>query len=242
MAIRSGTPAPYGPPAGVMAVINGFRDRGLATPFTSDVLLRAGVSESLVPRVLQSLKGLDLIDEDGHPTPQMEGLRRAPSEEFKKRLEEVVRAAYAEVFQFTDPATDDATRVADAFRAYQPAGQRARMVTLFLGLCEAAGIIPSGTTASRAISAVRPMSKNAAAPTARRPATFSTQARIRSDDGNGMIPAPLSGLLASLPAEGSGWTEARRTAFVGAFQSVLDFLYPIVPQESNHRRDDADDE
>ena len=161
MAIVTGGTAPYAPPATVLQVIEAFRDRGLTTPITIDVLLRASVNESLAPRTLKSLEVLELIDGDGAPTPAMEGLRRAPQEDFRKRMEELVRGVYAEVFKFTDPATDEPSRVADAFRAFNPIGQRGRMVTLFMGLCEAAGIVPEGTTRKPASSSG---SKTPAAP------------------------------------------------------------------------------
>lgn len=236
MAVRTGSPAPYGPPAGVMAVINGFRDRGLATPITSDVLVRAGISESLVPRVQKALEGLDLIDKDGNPTPQLIQLRTVKTDEFKDTLAEIVRAAYSEVFQFVNPATDDATRIADAFRGYEPAGQRGRMVTLFLGMCEAAGIIkpetsrlkaPSGNGRKAASATVRPS----------RPASVSPRAAVRVDSG-GTIPPALMGLLASLPSDGAGWTAAQREKFVTAFGHVLDFTVPIISKPAND--DDAE--
>jgi hypothetical protein len=229
MAIRTGEPAPYGPPQGVLTVINGFRDRGLATPFTGDVLLRAGISESLVPRVIKSLEALDLIGDDGMPTAEMEGLRRATTAEFQGRLADVVRAAYAEVFQFTDPATDDATRIADAFRSYNPPGQRGRMVTLFMGLCEAAGIIPASGGKAPAQPAPRQrstMGKRTFDP--RKVQAFKSRPPSDHNDHNAGVPAAITGLLKSLPPEGGSWPSARRTAFVKTFESVLDFCYPIA--------------
>lgn len=148
-------PAPYAPVATIMEVIHRYRDRGLQTPFDVDVLTRAGVTESLAPRTLLSLRHLDLVDDQGHPTPLFEGLRRAPSDEFPSRLEEVVRAVYADVFQFADPTMDPPERVADAFRQYNPAGQRGRMVTLFLGLAQEAGIIEEAPQRTRTTRAAR---------------------------------------------------------------------------------------
>lgn len=244
MPVRSDAPAPYAPPATVLAVINGFRDRGLATPFTPEVLLRAGVSESLVQRTLKSLEGLDLIDEAGNPTGQLEGLRRAKTDEFKARLEEVVRSAYAEVFQFTDPAKDDPTRVADAFRAYEPIGQRGRMVTLFMGLCEAGGIVPEGTARKSATSnskprAVKPSISRKAETAGYRPPSVGPGARVRTQSG-GLVPAAIQGLIASLPPEGQSWTKAQHDKFLTVFGSVLDFVYPISEMAATD--DDADDE
>lgn len=231
MAVRSGGQAPYAPPQTVMSLINQYRNKALPTPFTKDVLMRAGVPDSLVARTLQAFRLLDLIDDGGNPTPALEGLRRAPETDFPNRLAEIVRAAYGEVFQFVDPATESQERVRDQFRHYEPLGQLTRIATLFLGLCEAAGIIPAGTrkpgpTAGRTRVVSKGMIERRPAGTPYRPASFSAKARIRNDD-NGLIPAPITGILASLPAEGESWTQERRDGFIKVFTSVLDFVYPI---------------
>jgi hypothetical protein len=136
-----GGPGPYGPPSGVTGVMDAYRERGLQTPFTTETLVRAGVTEALAPRVYQSMRLIDLIDEEGIPTPEMQALRRASSEEFQERFAALIRNAYAPIFAFADPAKDTPARIRDAFRPYEPVGQQGRMVTLFLGLCEYAGII-----------------------------------------------------------------------------------------------------
>jgi hypothetical protein len=236
MAVRTGGPAPYAPPATVLDVVRAFRDRGLPSPITKEVLLRSVVTDSLLPRVLASLDGLDLIDKQGNATPEMIGLRQASSEDFKPRLEALVRSAYADVFQYTDPAKDDKKKVEDAFRLYEPAGQRGRMVSLFLGLCEAAGIVSPGTgrkhtTGSNGGGGGGAKKKGELA--ARRLPATNQRAYLRSNDA-GHIPPALMGLLSSLPPNGAGWTEARRDKFVATFKTVLDFAIPV------HDEADAD--
>lgn len=239
MPVRTGSPAPYAPPGTVLQLINGFRDRGLSTPFTPDVLMRAGITESLVPRVLRSMEVLELLDADGNPTPPMEGLRRASSEDFRTRLEEIVRGVYAEVFQFTNPATDPPTKVADAFRAYEPIGQRARMVTLFLGLCEAAGIIPEG--AAR---------KQAPAGNGKRSATKPAVAKRSGDSAKGEAARPvvagvdpvIAAALLKLPPNGTGWTQEQRTKWLTFFTTTLDFTVPVREQPPAGQDETHDDE
>jgi len=53
------------------------------------------------------------------------------------------------------------------------------------------------------------------------------------------VPAPLAGLLASLPADGKGWTAPKRDQFLATFKAVLDFCIPILEHEPD---DDAGDE
>jgi len=229
MPIRSGGPAPYAPPTAVLMVIERYRERGLVAPFTQDVLAKAGVNESLIPRTLKALELLELTDKEGMPTPQLEGLRRATSDEFSQRLAEVVRSVYAEVFAFTDPGKDDSRRVADAFRDFEPIGQRGRMVTLFLGLCQAGEIIPKD--------ARKPMARAAASgqidrrtgkvEKSNRPGSVGPMARVRNFD-HGLIPSAITGLLGALPAEGESWSKDKRDAFVKTFEHVLDFCYPVA--------------
>jgi hypothetical protein len=236
MPLGTGETAPYAPPATVLQVINAFRDRGLSTPITPDVLLRASINESIVPRTLKSLEGLELLDEAGNPTPAMEGLRRASSEDFKKRLEELVRGVYAEIFKFTDPAKDDLGRISDAFRAFNPIGQRGRMVTLFMGLCEAAGIIPAGTRKAPTVSPtgkpIKPKSmQERFAATRERVANERAALRGSMRSDNGTVPEPLLGLLRALPSNGGGWPKARRDDWLKLFGMTLDFTVPVREQE-----------
>jgi hypothetical protein len=238
MAIRSDGPAPYGPPGTIIRLIEGFRDRGLATPFTGDVLARAGVSGSLINRTLQSLRQLELIDDDGAPTEQFEVLRRARGdEEYKARLAEWVEGVYADVLQFADPRTDAPERVAEAFRGYTPAGQRSRMVTLMLGLFDYAGLIdapkrPVVTSSPRPIA-------NRLAGAQRRPKPAPKQQVVGSDGGSDLPPA-LLGLLREVPRNGDGWTQAKRDNFLRAFTAVLDYSVPISAEFDPYTLDEED--
>jgi hypothetical protein len=237
MPLVTGGSAGYAPPATVLAGIKAYRDRGLTTPITAEVLIRASIPETLAGRTLRSMESLDLIDKEGKPTPEFEVLKRVPTAEFKPKLEALVRSVYADVFQFTDPATDTPEKVTDAFRAYVPDGQRSRMVTLFLGLCEAAGIVPEGSTAKRMVTATARTGsqpkRNGAAGASRGPSTGGPAGtRIQHGGGqhimmgaNGSVSPALIGLLGSIPAQ--GWTQADRDKFMTAFGHVLDFTVPI---------------
>lgn len=252
MAVRSGGQAPYAPPQTVFQLIQAFRNRALPTPFTREVYERAGVPESLVTRTSQTFRLLDLVDESGNPTAEFEGLRRAGASEYPQRLEAIVRAAYADAFQFVDPAKDSAEKVRDVFRHYEPLGQLTRIVTLFLALCEAAAIIPEGSRKQVAKAApARPAGarKNGAPRGATNGPSTGGPAGTRMQHGggqhvmvgaNGPVSPALVGLLGSIPPQ--GWTQADRDKFMVAFGHVLDFTVPIVVPGAATAAADTDEE
>lgn len=141
MAVTKDGQGPYAPTLSVTSVIQAFRNAHPAIPFTVENLQLVGVSESIAPRTLQALRLLDLVDDDGNPTAAMHALRDADPADYKSQMAEVVRAAYAEVFAYRDPATSEAKDIAAHFRFYRPPSMQPRMVRLFYGLCQEAGII-----------------------------------------------------------------------------------------------------
>lgn len=226
MAVNSQSPAPYTAGSAVLNVIHRYRDKGLTTPITGDVLVRAGVSETLVPRTLQSLQALELIDDTYQPTPTFQKIRSVPAADYKKCLAEWLHSVYADVFSFVDPNADDQVRVRDAFRSYTPHGQQDRMVALFLTLCGEAGLAPEKKTDSK--------------PSARKPAGVTkpmVAARVQNSPvkgavhhavNGGALPPALAGILHSIPSPDVGWTQEARDKFVATFGTVLDFVVPIV--------------
>jgi len=136
MVMVANGPAAYGPAKTIISLIERFRGPGLPFPLSVESLPRVSVSESLAPRTLQSLKLLGLVDEHGKSTPQFEDLRRAPTAEYKSELIDLLKSAYEPVFEVVEPANATYDQVQDAFRSFNPQGQRDRMVSLFLSLLE----------------------------------------------------------------------------------------------------------
>jgi hypothetical protein len=231
MSIEHNGNAPYASPKNVLDVIERYRHRGLRTPFTLDLMGQIGVPDGAAHRTLQALKLLDLIDESGQPTEALEALKRASEEEYRPRLEQVLRAAYHNIFTVVDPATDNATAVRDAFRYYKPDSQQHRMVTLFLALCQEAGMIEKGPKR-------RGRAKKAPAPRLSTPKptapTDAATAYLKLTPGpdpdthpmmSGLHPL-LTGVLQELPPNGR-WTAAKRERWLAAVTSAVDLLYTV---------------
>jgi hypothetical protein len=247
MPVTADKPGPYATTGSMLDLIGRYRSRGLPSPVDNDALARVGVAQSLIPRTLQSLHTLDLVDpKTGMPTPTFDALRLSPEDEYKKRLEDWLKGAYADVFAIVDPATDGEARIRDAFRTYQPIGQQERMVLLFQGLCAAAGLMPAAEKTSRSAPSSRSTPAAPATVFTPRQRTiakrivaerFSNAARHPPRGPTADLPAPLAGLLAKLPAEGDSWTTAERDKFVTTFQAVLDFCFPIETRNANDGQD-----
>jgi len=233
MPVNKDSPAPYAPASAVLELVRRHRARGLPSPVDSEVLGRAGISDSLIPRTLQALFALDLIDGEGIPTKTFEGIRLAPETEYRSRLEEWLKAAYADVFAFVDPAKDDSIRIRDAFRGYQPTGQQDRMVSLFQGLCVEAGLMTERKDASakkdkqsKSSLRIKPSKLMSVNTPSSQPASNSTSTKEVDH-----LPPALAGLLATLPRADEGWTKVQRDKFVATFTAVLDYSIPTVANQ-----------
>lgn len=234
MALQAGGSAPYAPPPTVIEILDRYRSRGLQTPITTDVLERAGIPESLSQRTLQALRLLDFVQKDGQPSPELERLARVPEEEWRKGMQDLLVAAYSEVWSFVDPAKDPIERVRDAFRPFNPRGQQERMVTLFLGLCEWAGMDVSAATATKKKpnGSAAPSTRKARTPVQPAKVTKGAiQRRLAKSAGtvDSDLPPGLVGLIKQIPTGGRGWDEYTRDRFIEAFTAVLNFTVPLRP-------------
>lgn len=246
MALKPNGPGPYTTATAATLIMDKLRD-GLVGPLNADVLVRAGVSESLANRTLMSLKILDILDENGNLLPQFQELMLTRSDdEYKTRFQEWLRATYVDVLQFTDPTVDSPVKVAGAFRTYQPSGQRQGMAALLIGLWRYAGLPTSEPAPNpsdrpqKPKSSGRPRPSTGQRPESRTPSPPAVPATSRGINTEGLPPG-LVGLLHQIPRDGAGWPVAKREAFLAAFMAVLDFSVPVREQEQGSS-DDLEDE
>jgi len=234
MPVTRDKPGPYAPASAIMSIVERHRNKGLPSVVDGETLQRAGISDSLVARTLYALNVLDLIDEEGKPSAVLEGIRLAPEAEYPMRLREWLNGAYSDALEYIDPETAVEAQVRDAFRTYRPIGQQPRMVSLFLGLYAAAGVIkerpksaPRASTSGGSKPKPKPVIKATLVASADRtpPRAFANAAPPASG-----LPPAIAGLLASLPSEGSGWTQQSRDKFMNTLSVVIDYVYPIVAE------------
>lgn len=233
MAVTPNGNAPYAPIKNVLDAIELYRDKG-ARPITPQLLARIGVPEGNVGRTHQALRLLDLITDEGEPTEALEAIQRAGTDEYRTRLEQVVRAAYHDVFQVVDPASDSTEKVEDAFRFYTPGSQRPRMVTLFLGLCEEAAITSTGPKKRGRTEKARSSTNGRTAGS-----TSGRQRPARQDppppppqppalDDPSRDPA-ITGVLARLPKT-QKWTAPERDRWFRAMEGAVDLLIEVTDE------------
>jgi Family of unknown function (DUF5343) len=141
--------APYGTAVAITKIMETYRETGLGGgPITSELVTRMSMGTEVARRAVLSLRLLELIDDDGNPTPNFIAFKQAPAAEYRQVFANLLIEAYAQIFAVLgrDLAGKTQTEIEDAFRTFKQASLRKRMVTCFIGLCQYAGIMeaPAG--------------------------------------------------------------------------------------------------
>lgn len=229
--------APYAPLSNVIGLIRRRRDKGMPEVLNTQELMRMGIPEGNIPRTLQALRFLNLVDEEGRQTKAFNRIARASTSEYPEILGEIIKEAYSGVFTIIDPAEATDTEFVDAFRFYQPQAQRNRMILLFRGLCQEAGLIEGGPPETRKRGRVTktnklPTQQQAGGTLKAQPHTEEPlQAPIvDSYQSINQEYALLEALLRQLP-EDRQWTKERRDRWLQALTANVDLLVDVVETE-----------
>jgi hypothetical protein len=227
---------PYAATANIVGVLQRARTRNLPEVIDDEFFRIVEVPDVVFGRVREGLRFLGMIDADGRPTDTLRAISAATDEEYRELLASAIRRAYEDDFTRIDPGQDTSSRIANAFRRYQPRSQTQRMVMLFLGLCREAGISVLDAPRDRQMQPREPRRPGRPSMPRRQETKAPTASTAPSVSS---LPAGLVGLLQQIPRDGVSWTSATRQHFLNAFTAVLDFTIPV---DDNPALGDDDDD
>jgi hypothetical protein len=229
--------APYAPADNVISVISRIREGGIPNPLTAKQMVRLSIPEGNASRVLQTIRFLELIDDEGGHTEQLERIKRSSSQDYPLVLSDILKASYKDVFAIIpNPDGTPLDRLEDAFRHYEPSKQRGRMVSLFIKLCQTAGIITTieqqGSRVTRKPRSPQPNGRNGTGtgrPT--KPEAPPSQSAEKQAFATHAVSnyALLEVILQQLPPQRQ-WTQTRREKWLQAFTTSVDLLIDVLPE------------
>ncbi len=238
----------YGPGNRAVDVVKRIHEGKTPNVLSLKALVSLGVPEGNAPRIDRALRFLGLVNPERELSENAVRLRKATSDEYQSVLAEIVHGAYKPIFESYDPATATDVDLNNAFKPYDPAGQRGQMIALFMALCREAGLAPESSEVRRrgrpttvTVQRFRDIGKTPSRKTPSNEKSASgnsvealTAHNEKSTANNGQF----SGILfhpaidAYLAAarriiESDGWTQEARDRVVQGFETQLDLFLPV---------------
>ena len=184
-------------------------------------------------------------------------MRIAKTDDFQDEVAVWLRDVYGEILGIVNPATARYGDVEDAFRGHTPAGQRTRMVTLFIGLCDYAGLVPDDSNLRGSIRSQkreagagakkRLRSRSKPGDTGRRAPERSQVEKPKADEPERMSKGDMmdvlsrqrtvlhpfiQGLVDALPPVGTAWPSDTREKWLNAARATFDLMYELPSEDS----------
>jgi len=223
--------APYASFGNIQIVLEKIRKGWVPTSqIDSGEMQRVGISESTANRAIAALQYLGLVNDDNRPTDTWKAIATSTANDYPKVLEGILRNAYPSIFELhANPAGAADTEIFDAFIKSEPLNQRSRMVTLFRGLCQEAGLM-SGDPKTK-----KPVIKQTSAKSNDKPKTDTQKSNPPATTINPSLKwyNDLATLMGRLPnPDNAKWTKDERERWLAALQSMLDLLIETVEEKS----------
>lgn len=218
--------APYTSIGNMLLILGRIRKGWLPNQIDSGEMERVGITPSNASRTIATLEYLGLIDENRKPTDTWKAIATSTTNDYPKVLGGVLRNAYPSIFEIhPDPANATDVELWDAFAKSEPLNQRGRMVSLFRGLCQEAGLMAGEPLTRERKSGARQSDQRTVEKTvnAEKPKPGSTP----PDNTNSSLRwyNNLETLMSRLPDPNNArWSKSERTRWLSALQSVLDLL------------------
>ncbi len=223
--------APYTSIGNMLLILGRIRKGWIPTQIDKGEMVRVGITAGNASRTISALEYFGLINEDGKPTDTWKAIATSTTNDYPKVLEGILRNAYPSIFEIhPNPADATDVEIGNAFAKSEPLNQRGRMVSLFRGLCQEAGLIKG-----------EPLTRE------RKPTTKQAAQKVASKNGDEKKAEPekpkswsepfepinhslkwyndLGTLMGRLPnPDNPRWTQAEKQRWLTALQSMLDLL------------------
>jgi hypothetical protein len=229
--------APYTSIGNMLMVLKRIRNGWLPSHVDSEEIQRVGVTKGNASRTIITLQFLELLDENEATTELWKAIATASANEYPEILADILTNSYVSIFEL-HPVPSEATDIDidNAFRKMEPLGQKARMISLFRGLCQEANLIAGDPlTRSRKSKQVSREKGEESAEIPSKDAIRATKFRTPEKINPSLVWYNyLETLIGVLPdPENPRWTSSERDKWLNALRYMLELLIDIDSEEED---------